>query len=63
MDTVENEYSQKASEMITLAISELKDTINKKIAEGKAFDNKIEEARQKVAFLKAELEGLKNSMN
>ena len=49
MDTVENEYSQKVSEMITLAISELKDTINKKIAEGKVFDDKIVEAREKVA--------------
>lgn len=63
MDIAENEYTQKATEMITLAISNLKETINIKIAEGKEIDEKISEAREKIAFLKAELEGLKNSMN
>lgn len=63
MDSVENEYVQQATEMLTLAISNLKETINIKIAENKNFDDKISEARKKIAYLKAELEGLKNCIN
>ena len=63
MDAIENEYTQKATKMITLAVSNLKETINRKIANSKEFDEKISEARGKISYLKAELEGLKNSIN
>jgi len=62
MDAVENDYSQKATEMITLAISNLKETINLKIADGVKLNEKVSEAREKISFLKAELEGIKSTM-
>ena len=60
MEIVENEYSKRATELVSLAISNLKDIINKKIADNKRYDERVSEARLRVASLKAEVEGLKN---
>lgn len=62
MDDFEVQYSQQAAKMLSLAISNLKETINLRIAEGAAYNEKISEARKRISALKASLEGLKNGI-
>lgn len=63
MSEAQRVLTAQATEMFSRTISKLRETVNLKIAADKSYDEKIAESRKRISQLKAELEGLKNSIN
>lgn len=63
MSEAQRVLTAQATEMFSKTVSKLRETVNLKIAADKSYEEKIAESRKRISQLKAELEGLKNSIN